>query len=920
MEIRNIREIDNSDYRSQIKQVYALTNDKNVIPETTVNNCLNTVYIIKKDGSCDRFVTSEDINERELETRDFTRFISNWSRDLGVRLPNAEGEYFEQLHLGSKSEEKQEKIGKLDRDYQRYVRRHPEEYQDTDEYDDDYDDENEKKPWSTKKKALAAGLGAAALAVGIGAGAVAYNNAKNNDAKIETQADDENGLDKPSMENQTWDYYVENAIDSTQKQFYTTLGDWLINFNKSEAWMTRTNNAGQSSTFGLTPKEAASLMLRFNEYTDEENITISNGLNINADEIMEESNRAIEKLITYYSLSGTPTGIDALFNDAHDKEVIKAFEQHHQQVMSATSDQERENLLREEKQMFYDYFNSDVEGKETEAEAASTSYILRTILPADTIVAQLYRYDDNETIYKNGSSDAISVKTSLFGEQMMCQFVTGWENFDEESYLGELGYNEDKYYVKKDGIQRSIADISCGEQEKKLRDGDTYRVELETSQKETEAAMTAATETLRLTLQADNKYSDEEINQLIAQMENNLSDDSNFNSIEELTQYTYDRDQIEAMLAQKLQELGKYPAYAETFDELLEEKFLNRADVKSSGTSKSSGSGSKSSNYKKTTTTNPQEAEAALVEMGVAPEIATEMRIEAEEKAAAAVGAERDTEEVKQKHEELNEKEEIQYNMIYGAVYNHYAGKYVEGEYSKYKQDTNLSYDSSWATSSDTRTRNTYAAAKTDALNHVAVCKQLEEDKENGNDIIGGDIDYDDDYEDDLGDIDIGNIGTDPGDSNGDSIGDIIEDGNNDNSNDNTLPPVTPPDEGIIPPPPEDLNNGNNNGGSDSNDGITDDPGDFSPVVPDDPTNELPQNPDGSFGGGIDIDDSLEEKLSTPATPESEVPAVEESTEATIDQAVEAMIQETAQQIYEEEKAMENTTSNIEENAVKALK
>ena len=894
MEIRNIQDIDNREYRSQIDEITAITNDPNVVAGTTVDNCLNEVFILLKNGDYDHFVADpNDINARTEETTDFLRLLENWGNQTGVTLS---APYFTQLSLGTQNKEKKRAIKEIRADYRDYLK--------SISSDDEYDDEDAKKPLSLgKKAAIAAGAVGLASAIGVG-GVAGYNHFKNRDDAntIETQTD-ENTLTKPDMEGQTWDYYIENAIDSTQKQFYTTLGNWLTNFNNSTSWMSRTNNDGQSSIFGLTAKEGASLMLRFNEYTDEEMVTICNGMNINADEIMEESNHAIEKLITYYTISGTPTGIEALFNDAHDKEVIQAFEQHHQQVMNATDEDEKESLMQAEKQMFYDYFNSDVEGKETKAEAASTSYLLRTILPADTIISQLNRYHDTEAIYKIGSSEPINVTTSLFGEQMMCQFVTGWENFDQESYLGELGYSDSKYYVKTDGVKRSIADISCGEQEKKLRDADSYRLELT----ETNAAVDTAIQTMKLTLQADNKYSEEEISQIIDQMENNLNDEKGYNSIDELTEYTYDRDLIEAMLDQKLKDLNKYPAYADTFDEVIEEMFLKQVAVKGSskGSSSSSGGSTKVTSVPNTETKDPQVAKDALQTMGVSPEVSEQMRIEAERQAAAAIGKERDDAEAYQKHYNLNKQEEVVYDGIYEATFNHFAGEYVF--------ETSRSFDSSWAYSSDARTRSSYESGKADGLSY----KQQKEDVKN-EPTIGGEIQ--DDTLEDLKDqnVDVDNVSTDKGNSNGQTIEDIINQGNSEDPNKGNTVPGGDSGQSVIPPSPDELNgkedsNNNNNGNTttgggntDTNEGITNNPGDFSPVVPDDTTDGMTQNPDGTFGGETQIDNAVQESLNMQSAPETSAveatPAIAETAPSTtVDQAIDAVVEETAQQIYEEQ-------------------
>ena len=360
------------------------------------------------------------------------------------------------------------------------------------------------------------------------------------------------------------------------------------------------------------------------------------------------------------------------------------------------------------------------------------------------------------------------------------------------------------------------------------------------------------------------------------------------------------------MLDQKLKDLNKYPSYADTFDEVIEEMFLNQATVKGSskGYSSSSGSSSSSTGGQKVETTNPQEAEAALQSMGVSPEISEQMRIEAEEKAAAAVGAERDTEEVKQKHEQQNELEEVEYQNIYNATFNYFAGENVKS--------TSKSFDSSWAYSSDARTRSSYEAGKADGLSY----KQQKEAIKN-EPTTGGEIK--DDTLDDLKDqdIDVDNIGTDKGDSNGQTIDDIINAGNSEDPNKGNTIPGGGSDSGIIPPPPEDLNGGNNSGNdnsssgnTDSNEGITNDPGDFSPVVPDDTTDGMTQKPDGTYGGETQIDDAIQESMGTQPAPEAPAEAPsndtaqstpETSASSTVDQAIDAVIEETAQQIYEEQ-------------------
>lgn len=658
---------------------------------------------------------------------------------------------------------------------------------------------------ATKKtyKAGKIALGAATigLAATIGGCALLNNNKEEPVEEIEQTQEDNNEIVKPDMEGQEWDYYVANAIDNAQSRAWTTTGEFLLSFNNSQEWMERTNNNGDFSRFGFTPEEAMAFYLRFNNFTDEELITICNGNNINADEIMSLSNDFIEKMQIYYSVSAKSSGISMLFNDEHDKEVIESFEQQWTKVMSAEG-KEKETLMKELKEMFKDYFNNDIEGKETKARQASTSYLLRTMLPVAQKLSDVNNYKDTMSIYKTGSGEAIDVKVDLFDEVFMSRYVQGFENFDEEHFLKQLGYNPDKYYVGIDGTKSSIADLSCGEQEQKFRDADEYRINLETSEQVIEDNKKALEAELKVYVDEDGKIDADKV----AEALDNLELNSENATLAELTKYSYDPSLIADMLTRKLESLNKYPMNANTFHEylieLLSKELLNNSKVSTTTTTKTEGKTLANTN-------NRQTAKDALIAAGDTPEVAEKKIIAAEEQAAKAVGAERDTEEIKKNHEEQAKKDMVNKQEVYDKTFNYYAN----GGTGEYRTD--------WANSSDANVREVYALGKQDGINNYEIKKQVEkENAENAKPTATPNVpDY----------VIPGSVTTDPSGNEG-TVEDVINKSNSEDSNKDVVIPQPVPDPlPTTPPAPESTPEPTT-------------PSDYSPIV-DTPSDTIPSGP-----------------------------------------------------------------------------
>lgn len=651
-----------------IKNLKAIIIDDSTNVKITNKDCIFELFIEYKDGTTE-IVTVTDINDvatREELTKLFSKCLRD--SDLNKNIVNGMIQDSNNIQLYKISDTK-----KLE------------------EYNKALDSVEDKEKKSNVGKILAA-AGIIALAGLAGCAAKEYiDNNKQTEVEVTNETTDE--IVKPSMEGQDWDYYIDTAISNKQKEAWTSIGDFLLSFNNSQEWMERTNENGDLSRFGFTPEETMAFYLRFNDFTDEQLITICNGANINADEIMNLSNDFLEKMNLYYSITGEVTGIDKLFINEHDQEVVKTFEMHHKKVMSA-EDKEKEELMQEEKQMFMDYFNSDIEGKETKARQGSTSYLLRTMLPADQKLSDVANYKDTMLIYKTGNGDSVEVKVDLFDEVFMSRYVQGFDNFDEEHFLKQLGYNPDKYYVGLDGEKISIADLSCGEQEQKLRDADEYRVEVETSSQVIEDNRKALEAELAVYVDKDGKI---DANQ-VAQAIDNMEFDSEQATIDELTKYSYDNNLIAGMLSSKLEELNKNAMYANTFHEyltnlILEDTLGNMNLTASRRTTTTAGQV-----ILETTDRNAVLAVPGITEADVAA---------AEEKAAKEAGAERDTEETKKKHEDEAKKDMVEKQEVYDKTYSYYANGGT-GE-----------YNSGWANSSDSDIREVYQLGKQDGINNL---------------------------------------------------------------------------------------------------------------------------------------------------------------------------------------------------------
>ena len=247
---KNLKDIKN------IRNIKAVIIDKSVDPNVNNKNCVYEILVEYNDGSKQIFGAD---NYDDLQNRVYTTdMFADAVKENGLSINKSAAGYLEDS-----------------RNVQLYKVSDKEKMKEYDEASIIYEDG---KSSVAKKVLITGGILAGAATLVTGGVVLAKNlNKKDiapNDDNVELAVEEVEEIAKPDMEGQDWDYYLETAIDTTQKEAWSKVGDFLISFNNSQDWMERTNKDGELSRFGFTPEETMAFHLRFNDYTDEEIITI----------------------------------------------------------------------------------------------------------------------------------------------------------------------------------------------------------------------------------------------------------------------------------------------------------------------------------------------------------------------------------------------------------------------------------------------------------------------------------------------------------------------------------------------------------------------------------------------------------------------------------------------------------------------
>lgn len=910
MEIRNIQDIDNREYRSQIREITAITNDPNVVAGTTVDNCLNEVFILLKNGDYDHFVANpNDINARTEETTDFLRLLENWGNQTGVTLS---APYFTQLSLGTQNKDKKRAIKEIRADYRDYLK--------SNSSDDEYDDEDAKKPLSLgKKAAIAAGTVGLATAIGVG-GVAGYNHFKNrDDASIEVQTDEAQGFDL-NLEGKDFAYYENDANipASLQKDFALRNSDSPYNFLTS--FNSTSTVDGQTYKTGYTYRQLfyADIFFNGNSYSNDELLTILGNYDIMADQFDENNELKISfkneidgfLYSTIATAMDTPTKLTQVFNLIKDDDArAKALESVPlmENLMTAIKN---DSGVKDAKEAYEKWLTDSFLEDVTETTTGDRKY-----QAVDLSANQALQFVVNSEIA------AISLTSNPINDDIAEILVSGQNgnqsmtNSANEALYGRLE-NFAEYRKQMIDEDQSTDDLN------------EYKALLLADKSEKEK-------------------------QKIIEQNPSISFSAEQSGYDQLTEKTCDVDQIIRIMSDQLKILGKEPTRDEQ-DQYLG-AIINYYLEKQIGDIKSYSSGSGNSSKKSNTQTviddtkgTPQEKREQAIAASSEPlvdaaELAENIR---KDILGSVVTPEDEAETTKKAQANANEQAKLDSAAWYKIYNEAYAWYSVYGEKNGEALNAYLYANSNKKIGDSTGSKETTEAYAWQQGKLGGLEYYYNNHKEEA--ITGGEIQ--DDTLEDLKDqnVDVDNVSTDKGNSSGQTIEDIINQGNSEDPNKGNTVPGGDSGQSVIPPSPDELNGKENSTSNSSANGeqetITP-PSDVQPgesQLPDNTpdgwhgfeddsvTDGMTQNPDGTFGGETQIDNAVQESLNMQSAPETSAveatPAVAETAPSTtVDQAIDAVVEETAQQIYEEQtmggeaiiyEGLEDYISNLGEEEV----
>lgn len=568
-----------------------------------------------------------------------------------------------------------------------------------------------------KKDAARAALIALAALIGVGGLVIydKYHKPKENETKQNNEFNNTNIeelQETPSIYGKDFAFYSENALETNQKSLTVKAHSWLSQF-ETESWgkvvlteeqMEKYGLANPECTFGLTAEEAYSLSLRFGHFTNDEYVTLTGGANIDTVNTIDTANNAMNSIRTYYICSDEcDLNIEQLIN-FNEKELAKVneIEAMFAEWKVLAKDETKEKEAFEKMQEIKKWWNEFANTMDPELDSAK-SYLLRTILPACSIVSEIYQYQDKESIdvydTKNDVYKTLEIKTALFDELMMRNLVEGFDKFDEVKFLKENDISSSRYTLRLPDKPRSFADDYCSGEIEKLNQANSHINALRTENTVSEAAFAGS---ITVNPESDVKIGD----QVVSQMDNVNT------RFDQLTEGTYVISQLLELINNDLKEQGLYPENQVYFLTAKRSELQMEYNSKHGVTQGQKGDEvTTKKEVGKTTTSKELTAPNAIVTDSngnqTTPQQAMEEARKETEKATGQVDA--STPEASQKADEQAQKAAAERAAMLQNVYTQTYEYFYAG-------DAN-GYNSSWASSSDGEVASRYNAAKADAEN-----------------------------------------------------------------------------------------------------------------------------------------------------------------------------------------------------------
>lgn len=563
------------------------------------------------------------------------------------------------------------------------------------------------------------------------------NNNTNNVIEQDNNSNTNIMADIPDIKDKNFNFYAENAIDNSQKDLMVNIAEWLASTNGKESWqkvsltgekMAEYGYENSECLFGFTAENMKSLALRFGNYSKDQYVTIMGGNNIDVTSVMNDddsmSNGALYNIISYYVCSDECNlNIQKVIN-FNDSEVANILEiegllAEYKTLDKDGKEKEAFEKMVEIKTWLYEYAHNVEIGNEN-----AKSYILRTVLPACSIISEEHQYKDEITLNlydtKEDKNITKEVKTDLFDEIMMRTLVLGFDEsevmdaFNAEAFLEEHDISNTRYNLLNTDVERSIADISCAIQIDKLTEADNYISTLRLENTTAEAAYSA---TISVNTEAG-KVGE----QVARQYDAMNSDINNVNTrFDELTYGTYDASLLNEMVNNYLKENDCYPMNMNYFrTHKIEEMQIQYKDTHGVTQGKK-GDTVKVKEQEKVTITNEdiKDPNAVFLDGSGNPTTSDDALDDARDQNEEETGIidasdEEEEEEAKKKAEEEAKARADMLQGVYNATFNHFAGEIGVDAASGFNTSNTYgqSYSDSWANSEDQGIRASYLAGK----------------------------------------------------------------------------------------------------------------------------------------------------------------------------------------------------------------
>ncbi|MBE6147147.1 MAG: hypothetical protein E7168_02300 [Firmicutes bacterium] len=894
--IQDLENFTKDDFAS-IKSISAVLYDEKALPNVKVDssNCVKYVYITYQDGFIERFATVP--GELEKGTAAVSMFLGKFQ---SYKEPLVKGVNFEQLTVSSSNPDVQNRIAYLEKKYN----------------EQKVEEEKEKdtvvaatvvpgKETSTAKK-VAIGLGGVAVGAALVAGGMKladHIEAKNNDKSTSTTVDntDQNEVDL-NLEGKDFIYYRDdkNIPDSLQKQAVLNDDDSMFKLLLKTNGTYETKD-GQTISTGYTFRQMFYANMYFNStyYSNEQLLSILGDYDFSGGALDENGNlkEGLANEIEDFTIATMAMAMD-------NPEKLET-------VISLIKDEEAKNKALEGLPLFVDYINAIKNDNNKEIKAAKKAY-QKWI--HDSFINDVY--SDNLDERKYESMD-ISSHPSL-------QFLLN----AEASIVSYMGHPLDKnmgeiLVTGEDGVQ-SLTNTACQTLADRLssfyEERDTLRII--DAQYDSQNATTMQMQEILNVVKKDRKFKDL-----------NVDFDILESDYDRLTKYTCDVDQIIRIVSERLQKFNLEPTDKEQelyFGELMA-SIVNK-DLEKQGVKPSN----KTTTTKKATTTvitnqngTPAEKQEQAIEQS-SPE-AVQNAQNAENEKEGILGSvvtpeeEKITEEKAQEEAEKVQQDDQQaYDNIFNIAYSHYSQNgpsSIPGDEASYINNNNYIGN----------TGNITIAMAYQQGKDAGIADYYAKHPENNT--FGGEDKIDETVKDY---VDPGSISTDPGNSKGQTIEDIINQFNSEDPNkDNTVPsavnetpekepvvtpaPVEKPEVPTVEPSKEEVPSSTDLSKPDL-DQVPTTNNVVGGVVSDSVTEGLQQNPDGTYGGEVIVNPSVEDFVQTSNEPvQSTVAVVQGSTNLVIPEVVatDSYVEPTVTPIgngeYTVVSDIENTTGGLDQ-------